>query len=78
MNLFRSEEHVRNWSGFKPGTEEGILSLDQFMTIFETPRHRDKFSGHYVSSAPDHAPAFYEKLKEVTGGSAFWDPAAQT
>ena len=24
MNLFRSEEHIRNWRGFKPDTETGI------------------------------------------------------
>ena len=70
MNLFRSEEHVRNWSGFKHGTDEAILSIVDLMSIFETPRHRDKFSGHYVSSAPEYAPMFYEILKKVTGNSS--------
>ena len=74
MNLFRSEEHVRNWSGFKTGTDEGILSLDQFMAIFRTPRHRDKFSGRYVSSAPQYVQEFYDVLRKVTRGSAFWAP----
>jgi hypothetical protein len=27
MNLFRSEGHIRKWSGFKPGTEEGIVEM---------------------------------------------------
>ena len=75
MNLFRSEEHVRNWSGYKEGTDEAILSLADLMSIFETPRHSGKFTGHYVSSAPEYAPIFFEKLKEVTGNSSFWRPA---
>ncbi len=75
MNLFRSEEHVRNWSGFKKGTDEAILSLSDLMAIFQTQRHSAKFSGDYVSSAPNFAPLFFEKLKEVTGNATFWNPS---
>jgi len=32
MNLFRSEEHIRNWTGFEAGTEEDIIQLvDEFL-----------------------------------------------
>lgn len=75
MNLFRSEEHVKNWSGFKAGTDEAILSVFDLMAIFQTPRHRAKYSGNYVSRAPDYAPRFFDKLKEVTGNSTFWNPS---
>ena len=75
MNLFRSEGHVRNWSGFKEGTDEAVLSVADLMAIFQTPRHSAKFSGDYVSSAPKYAPLFFEKLKEVTGKAAFWNPS---
>ena len=75
MNLFRSEEHVRNWSGYQEGTDEAILSLGDLMAIFETPRHSAKYNGNYVSSAPDYAPRFFEKLREVTGNASFWNPA---
>ena len=34
MNLFRSEGHARNWSGFKTGTEAGLMPLGKLMTIF--------------------------------------------
>ena len=70
MNLFRSEEHVKNWSGFKKGTEEAILPLEGLMAIFKTPRHSAKFSGHYVSSAPEYAQPFFETIKQVTGNSS--------
>jgi hypothetical protein len=75
MNLFRSEEHVRNWSGFKEGTDEAILSVADLMAVFRTPRHSEKFSGNYVSSAPKYAPLFFEKVKEVTGNASFWNPS---
>ena len=75
MNLFRSEEHVKNWSGFKEGTDEAMLSVVDLMAIFQTPRHRAKYIGNYVSCAPEYAPAFFDKLKEVTGGASFWNPS---
>ncbi len=39
-----------------------------------TPRHSAKLNGHYLSSAPEYAPTFFKKLREVTNGSPFWDP----
>ena len=44
------------------------------MAIMSTPRHRDRFSGHYVSSSPSYSAAFFTKLREVTGGSPYWEP----
>jgi len=34
MNLFRSEEHVRNWFGFEAGTEEGMIPLNDLVKLF--------------------------------------------
>jgi len=75
MNLFRSEEHVRRWSGFEADTAAAMLSFEDMMRIMSTPRHRERRSGHYVSAAPGYLAAFVERLREVTRGSAFWDPA---
>lgn len=41
-----------------------------------TPRHTEKLGGHYLTSAPSYAPAFFERLRQVTNGSPFWDPHA--
>ncbi|MBI4247584.1 MAG: hypothetical protein HY728_07165 [Candidatus Rokubacteria bacterium] len=76
MNLFRSEEHARRWSGFMAGSDVGILSLDQAMAIMSTPRHRDRFTGRYVSSFPGYAAPFFARIREVTGGDPYWAPAA--
>lgn len=74
MNLFRSEEHARHWSGFKVEAAAGLLSLDDMMAIMSTPRHRERLSGRYVSTVPTHAPPFFARLREVTRNDPFWDP----
>jgi hypothetical protein len=76
MNLFRSEEHARRWSEFVPGSEAGIVTLEQAMAIMSTPRHRSRFDGRYVSSAPGYTAAFFATLREVTGGDPYWAPPA--
>ena len=74
MNLFRSEEDARRWAEFVPGTEAGIVTLEQAMAIMSTPRQRERFTGHYVLSSPSYTAAFFAKLREVTGGSPYWEP----
>jgi len=73
MNLFRSKEHAKNWSQFKQGTEAGILSLSDAMSIMSTPRHRNRLSPNYVSTLQDTVPAFVARLLETTNNSPFWD-----
>jgi hypothetical protein len=77
MNLFRSEEHARNWSGFKAGTDEAILPISAILAFLSTPRHSAKLNPHYVSSAPEWAPLFVERLKEVTDNAEFWNPTPE-
>jgi len=74
MNLFRSEEHARRWSGFRQEATAGLLSLADAMAVMSTPRHRDRLSGRYVSSAPSSAPAFFERLKAISRNDPFWAP----
>jgi hypothetical protein len=77
MNLFRSKEHARNWPEFEPATEEGIISLQDGASLMSTPRHSERLSSHYVSSAAEAAPAFFEKLRQVTNNSQFWAPPTE-
>jgi hypothetical protein len=44
------------------------------MSLMSTPRHKAKLNGHYVSSAPEYAPMFFQRIREVAGSAAFWDP----
>ena len=73
MNLFRSEEHARRWSGFRAEAAGGLLSLSDAMDIVRSPNFRERPNGHYVSSAPDYRATFLERLKTITRGDAFWD-----
>ena len=74
MNLFRSKEHARNWSGFEAGTEDGIISLRDGASLMSTPRHRDRLNGHYVSSVSKSARQYFENIRKVTNNSPFWEP----
>ena len=73
MNLFRSKEHVMQWSQFKPGTEAGILTLADAMRVMSTPRHRDRMRPDYVSRLAETVPAFVQRLLEVSHDSPHWD-----
>ena len=59
------------------GTEEAILPLSAVMSIMSTPKHSARMSNNYISSSPEYAPLFLQRLKEVTGGSPFWDPKSK-
>jgi len=72
MNLFRSEEHARNWHGFAPEAEGGLLSLSSMMTLFSADQFRERLNGHYVSSRASYRPQFMELIRQVTHDHPFW------
>jgi hypothetical protein len=69
MNLFRSEEHVRNWSGFKTGTEEGLNKVSDVAALFSGDFFTKRLDSDYVSHMRDY-------LMELIGGmknlGSFW------
>jgi len=69
MNLFRSEEHVRNWSGFKPDTEEGIVPLDDLVKLFSGNYFRRRLDDDWVSRSREYA---IELGKEFAKKGPFW------
>jgi hypothetical protein len=72
MNLFRSEEHARNWSGFKQEAEGGLLTLDQITEIFSTPVFRERPNGHYITSMPELRGTLLAAIKTITNDHPFW------
>jgi hypothetical protein len=74
MNLFRSEEHVRNWSGFKADTEEGIVQLSDMVGLFSANFFNKRLD-------PDYASHMQEYLMEVIGAlkdrGSFWQMPEQ-
>lgn len=75
MNLFRSEDHARRWSGFTAERAAGLMPFIDMVAIMSTPRHRERLNGHYVSSVAGYTQQFFDRLREVTRNSPFWDPA---
>jgi hypothetical protein len=69
MNLFRSEEHVRNWSGFAPGTEQGILPLQQLVKTFSGNFFSRRRDPDYISKSGQYV---QELLSALAENGPFW------
>ena len=74
MNLFQSEEHVRNWSGFKKGTEEGMIQLLDMVGLFSVNLFRRRMEPDYISNFKGYLEEFLSVLGEVGKTRPFWSP----
>jgi hypothetical protein len=72
MNLFRAEEHVRNWKSFIQGTDEGILSLDDLRKLFSGPFFRRRMDEDYLSRMHEYAREMVRGMKEIGKTGPFW------
>ena len=72
MNLFRSEEHVRNWTRFEPETEDGIISLDDLVTLFSGSYFRKRLDPDWVSHSREYAIEMAGTLKKIGKTGPFW------
>jgi hypothetical protein len=69
MNLFRSEEHARKWSGFKPDTDEGLMPLADLVQLFSGNYFRRRSDADWVSRSREYA---IELGKEFAKRGPFW------
>jgi hypothetical protein len=74
MNLFRSEEHVRNWSGFKADTEEGINPLSDVAGLFSINFFTRRLDPDYASRMQEY---LMELIGALKGMGSFWQPPEQ-
>ena len=74
MNLFRSEEHARNWSSFEPGSADGIMPVADWARIFSGPLFRDRLDPGYLSRSGAGRAAFMQALADLGKTSDFWRP----
>ncbi len=75
MNLFRSEEHVRNWAQFKPDCAEGITPLADVIALFSNEVRKHLLDGDYISRwLPRQAGERTEILQRLGKTSPFWQP----
>ena len=68
MNLFRSEEHARNWSGFDPEFNSMLKPVAEWADIFANPFFRERGRSDYISWTGSEAgqAAFVELRSRLT------------
>ena len=74
MNLFRSEEHVRNWSGFKANTDEGMNKLTDVAGLFSGNFFTRRLDPDYATCMPEY---LMELIGILKGMGPFWQPTEQ-
>ena len=72
MNLFRSEEHVRNFARFDPLTEDGIISLPDVVKVFSVDYFRKRLEPDYFSQRMKYRDDMLRTLKEIGKTGPFW------
>ena len=72
MNFFRSEEHVRNFARFEPGTEDGIMSLADAVKLFSTEYFRRRLDPDYFSNRMSYRADRNAVFKEIGKTGPFW------
>ncbi len=72
MNLFRSEEHVRNWKQFDPASEDGIMPVAGFAQLFGIAMFRERLAPDYVLRLRDLAREFMPTLARLGRDVPFW------
>ena len=74
MNLFRSEEHIRNWAQFDPDAEEGIIPLGGSGQVFSGNYFRRRLDPDWVSRSREYAMEMVATMKEIGKTGPFWQP----
>jgi len=72
MNLFRSEEHVRNWAQFQEGTEEGIVPLGDLVKLFSGSYFRKRLDLDWVSRRREYSLEMVATMKDLGLTGPFW------
>ena len=49
MNLFRSEEHARRWTGFADDMAASLMPVATWADIFSNPFFRERIGPDYIS-----------------------------
>ena len=72
MNLFRSEEHVRNWIHFNPESSQGIMALADLVQMYSVESMKHMLDGDYLSRWQPRRAGEREELLKRLGKGPFW------
>jgi hypothetical protein len=65
MNLFRSEEHARNWDGYAESMASSLKPVAEWADIFSNPFFRERGRRDYISwTRSDEGRAAWHTLRE--------------
>ena len=74
MNLFRSEEHVRNWPLYDSVSSESIMPLTDWALVFSGPLMRKRLEPDYLARTNEYAAELFSSLKKLGREGSFWTP----
>ncbi len=74
MNLFRSEEHVKNWAQYDSVSAESIMPLSNWAQTFSGPLFRNRLKPDYLAHIQEYAGEMILALKKFGKEGAFWTP----
>lgn len=74
MNLFRSEDHVKNWALYDPASADSIMPLATWAEVFSGPLCTSRLQPDYLSRIHEHANQLVASLKKLGKEGAFWMP----
>jgi hypothetical protein len=74
MNLFRSEEHIRNWARYDPAAEQGILPLQNVVTVFSGKFMQKRLDLDYASHALEYFGETVSIISEIAKARPWWTP----
>ncbi len=72
MNLFRSEEHIRNWSRFDPDAAQGIVPLADVVRLFSLDMFKKRLEPDYATRSHEYAREFLAAVAELGKVRPFW------
>ena len=72
MNLFRSEEHVRNWTLYDPDSADGTMPLRDYAALFGGELFRERLAPDYLLRMPQWWASGCGTLVKLGKTGAFW------
>ena len=72
MNLFRSEEHVGNWSPYDPESADGTMPLADYATLFSVRLFRERLQPDYLLRFAQLMPELMATLTRLGKTGSFW------
>lgn len=72
MNLFRSEEHVKEWSLYDPISEESIMPVVDWVYVMGNKLFSKRLDSDYLDRVDSYYNDWYERLAELGRKGSFW------